>query len=306
MRAYILADFVTICIAFIFGKLYQYFSYWNIDKELVRKMVGFSLAIIPNSLLWWVINASDRLMVTYMCGVDENGILSVAYKIPSLITTVSTVLMQAWKYSAIREDDSVDKNEYTNSMYTSFFHGLILVSAVLVLLIRPLTTLLYAEAYHSSWQASAYLLLGFVFMGAATFIGTVYYVKKSMVGNLLSALCGAIVNILFNILLIPHMGAAGATLAAMIAYFAIFLYRYFDTRKWQKIRTFDIKKTAVVFIICTMIFIENITDIYEMPLLVLCFTAICIIEFKYVKRLFVFLISAVRSTCSFKHKKEKK
>ncbi|MCR4759008.1 MAG: polysaccharide biosynthesis C-terminal domain-containing protein [Oscillospiraceae bacterium] len=236
LMAYIISEALVIVFVFLAGRLYKLIRRPRIDRQLARKMILFSLAVVPNSLLWWVVNSSDRVMVTAMRGLSEQGLLGMGAKIPSILTLVNTVFLQAWQYSAIREKDSDTKDEYTNDMFSQFVKASVLVAGSLILVVRPLTWLLYEKSYYESWQSSIFLLLGFVFMGVSTFIGTAYYVEKNMVGNMLSALSGAIANLFLNWLLIPKMGAAGATLAACISYVIILVYRHIDTKKYQNIK----------------------------------------------------------------------
>lgn len=239
LRAYILAEAVAIFFGVLAGQMYKVVRRFRLDWQLAKKMIFFSLAVVPNSLLWWVINSSDRIMVTAMRGVAENGLLAVGYKLPSVLTMVNTILMQAWKYSAIKERESADRDAFTNRMLDQFLRASVLIAAAMLMLLRPMTRLLFAASYYDSWRSSAFLLVGFVFMGISTFVGTAYYVEKNMVGNMLSALVGAVVNLALNAVLIPVMGAAGATLAACICYVVILLYRYLDTRKYQTLRLFQ-------------------------------------------------------------------
>lgn len=276
MTAYILAEACAIVFAFLAEKMYQNLRHFVFDWVLTKKMILFSLAVVPNSLLWWVMNSSDRIMVTVMCNVAENGILAVAYKLPSLLTMVNTILMQAWKYSAIKEKNSSDRDAFNNFMLSQFLRGSVLIAASMILVIKLFTKILFAQAYYASWEASVYLLLGFVFMGLGTFVGTIYYVEKNMVGNMLSALVGAVANLILNCLLIPIMGAAGATLAACISYFIIMLYRYFDTKKYQKL---DLLNTGniVLFGILTVMIVCNLMNNRMGNILLVMMYAVCLI-----------------------------
>ena len=56
------------------------------DKNLLRQMLTYSIAFIPNTFMWWIMNASDRVMVSAMIGTAANGIYSVSYKIPGLVS----------------------------------------------------------------------------------------------------------------------------------------------------------------------------------------------------------------------------
>ncbi|MEI3130547.1 MAG: hypothetical protein V8S89_07050 [Oscillospiraceae bacterium] len=44
-----------------------------------------------------------RYMINAMLGGDANGIYTVANKLPTILTLLSSVLMQAWQFSAIQE-----------------------------------------------------------------------------------------------------------------------------------------------------------------------------------------------------------
>ena len=46
---------------------------------------------------------SDRYMVKWFLGSDANGIYAVAYKIPTILTILASVFMDAWQLSAIAE-----------------------------------------------------------------------------------------------------------------------------------------------------------------------------------------------------------
>ena len=41
---------------------------------------------------------SDRYVVTYLCGVAANGIYSVSYKIPSILTIFQTIWISKFTY----------------------------------------------------------------------------------------------------------------------------------------------------------------------------------------------------------------
>ena len=112
-EAYALSYFLAAIIAFCAGKQWRYFNINSFDKSMLKKMSKFSIALVPNALLWWVINSSDRLMVSGMRGISENGLYAMGYKLPSLLNTFSAVFMQAWGFSAVKEFDGKSKNDFS-------------------------------------------------------------------------------------------------------------------------------------------------------------------------------------------------
>ena len=49
-------------------------------------------------------NASDKYILTYLCGISVVGIYSVAYKIPTILSVLGTVISKAFTVSAIKRN----------------------------------------------------------------------------------------------------------------------------------------------------------------------------------------------------------
>ena len=93
-----------------FGMIYSFFRIKTvnyilpiskIDRQLVKEMVLYSLPLIPNNLAWWVANSSDKYMISYFLGASSLGVYSVAYKIPSIMTTVTSLFAMAMRISSV-------------------------------------------------------------------------------------------------------------------------------------------------------------------------------------------------------------
>lgn len=68
-----------------------------------RQMLAYCVPLIPTAVFWWIMGVSDRYLVKWFVGSDANGIYAVAYKIPTILTILATVFMDAWQLSAIAE-----------------------------------------------------------------------------------------------------------------------------------------------------------------------------------------------------------
>lgn len=237
--AYIFAYTICGVIAFVAGDQIKDLKTLRFDKKYFVEMSKFSLTLVPNSIMWWITDSSDRLMITAMISASVNGIYSVAYKIPTIMSTMSSILMQAWQHSAIRERGSQDRLEYNNMMYDSYMKGIFLVGTGLLLINRPFMQLYVAPEFREAWRYSPFLIVSSIFATLGTFIGTSYYVEKDMKGNLCSATVGAVCNVVLNLLFIPIIGATGAAIATCVSYMVVFSYRAKDTQKYLPIRVFS-------------------------------------------------------------------
>lgn len=259
--SYTLANFICCIYAFIVGNVKEVILNFKLDKELMIKMLKYSVVLIPNTFMWWIINSSDRVMITSFIGNSANGIYAISCKIPTLLSTIVTIFNTAWSYSAIKENDSYDRDEYNNSVYNGLVMLSVVIGAAMMLVMKPFLAVYVSKMYYKAWMFTPYLVVGCVFLSIASFLGAYYTVNKGSKGFLYSSSVAAAINLALNYLLIPKIGIAGAALATAISYIAVFLYRAVDTKKYIFINVFS-KKHLVSYILLMLIgcsmFIEGL------------------------------------------------
>ena len=283
LMAYILANVCTGLYGFWAGKVNLVIKKYSIDIELSKNMIKYSVVLIPNSFMWWIMNSSDRMMVSAMISVTANGVYAVAYKIPTLLSTITTIFNQAWSYSAIREDESEDKEEYNNRVYENLVTIVIVVATGLLMIMKPFLSVYVGKEYYTAWHYVPYLIVGFVFMTLGSFIATSYTVHKDSMGFLMSGTVGAIINLILNFILIPMMGVSGAAFATCISYFGVFVYRIKDTQKYIKLRVFKRKQIcgyALLILSAMTCYLDNCIG---QTLLVIEFICIILLNKEFVK-----------------------
>ena len=246
--AYIISNFIVIIYTLIVGNFYDTIKNFKIDKSLFKKMTKYSIVLLPTSFMWWIINSSDRIMITSMIAASANGIYAISYKIPSLLTTVASIFNQAWLFSAVAEKDNIDNETYTNKIFNFLLVLITLTGIFILIIIKPLFSIYVANDYYVAWMYVPFLIFGFVFMTSATFLSTSYNVYKDSKGFLFSGLVGAISNIILNFVFIPIFNVYGAALATCMSYIIVFLYRLFDTRKYVKINI----NISLVFLVMSL------------------------------------------------------
>lgn len=232
----LLSPVITTLLAVILGKLYTDFSLCKWNKSLAKEMMQYSIILIPNAILWWCINASDRFFVSYMCGTAENGIYAVAYKIPTLLNTVASIFMQAWQMSAIKEHEEGEKTDFSNHIYSMLTFFMAFVTLGLILINRFVLSIYVGVEYQSAWIYSPVLMIAFFAGSLGTFWGSFYIASKNMKRYLYSAMAGAVVNIVLNLSLIYIMGTIGAAIATLVSYFVVLVVRALGIQKQVNIK----------------------------------------------------------------------
>lgn len=200
---------------------------------LRRQMLRYCIPLIPTAVFWWIMGVSDRYMVKWFLGSDANGIYAVAYKIPTILTILATVFMDAWQLSAIAESDG-DRQahlRFYGRIWDAFASAVFLCAGGIIALSPLLIRLLAEEAYYSAWQYIPVLTLSMAAAAFSNFMGSVYVVTKQSKASFWTSLVGAGSNIVLNLWLIPRIGLQGAAAATFLSCLAVFLIRLVNARQ---------------------------------------------------------------------------
>ena len=235
IRGYVLsttvANLITTGLLVFRARLWRYAGLAP-RRGLRRQMLRYCIPLIPTAVFWWIMGVSDRYMVKWFLGSDANGIYAVAYKIPTILTILATVFMDAWQLSAIAESDG-DRQahlRFYGRIWDAFASAVFLGAGGIIALSPLLIRLLAEEAYYSAWQYIPVLTLSMAAAAFSNFMGSVYVVTKQSKASFWTSLVGAGSNIVLNLWLIPQIGLQGAA-ATFLSCLAVFLIRLVNARQ---------------------------------------------------------------------------
>lgn len=195
-------------------------------RGLRRQMPRYCVPLIPTAIFWWIMGVSDQYMVKWFLGSDANGIYAVAYKIPTILTILAAVLLDAWQLSAIAESgDRRAQARFYARVWDAFFSAVCLCAGGIIAFSPLLIRLLAAESYYDAWRYIPILTLSMIAAAFSNFMGSVYVVTKKSTASLWISLAGAAANIALDLFLIPRIGVQGAAAATFLGCLLVFLMR---------------------------------------------------------------------------------
>lgn len=239
---------------FIGARLYRYLKI-HVPKNVYKDMTAFSFPLIFSVIAWWVNNASDRYILTWMSGVAVSGLYAVAYKIPNILSMFQNIFAQAWSISAVKEFDKNDSDGFISNMYNMMNFAMVIICSGLMIMNIPIAKILYSNEFFEAWKFVPPLLISVVFNAMALFIGSIFTAVKDTKTLSVSTIIGAVVNTICNIVFIYFLGAYGAALATMIGYAVTLIMRHIILRRhilmhlhwFRDIVTYGILLIQIVF-----------------------------------------------------------
>lgn len=203
---------------------------FHISKNVQEEITKYSAPLILTAISWWINNASDKYVVSFVMGIAANGILSVSYKIPTILNTMQQLFLQAWQISAVKEYAEDSKKFYIKTF--QIIDALMSLLAVgLILSTKVLARFLYAKDFFVAWKYVPFLLVSSVINTASGYLGAILSAKKDSKTMGRSAATSAIANTILNVIFVYCIGIQGATIATALSSFLIFIIRFKHTEE---------------------------------------------------------------------------
>ena len=209
---------------------YCHINYFN--KEIAKSLILYSLPLIPNQISWWVIYASDRMITAIAFGTVANGILAVASKYSTLLSSAYSVFHLAWVESASAHIDDSDNRAYFESIVDNAIRGFFAI----FILFLPAYSLVFPYMINSSYADSYGLLpmylLAAMFNVVQGLYSVVYIAKKKTSALAKSTIMSAVISVVTYIALIKTVGLLAAGISSVAAYVVVTIWRYYDVKKY--------------------------------------------------------------------------
>lgn len=197
---------------------------WGINKVYMKQTLFFALPIIPHALSFWFKSGVDKIFLTNMCGLADNGYYSVAITWGAVITMFLVALNNAYApalykklavFDGNREGTIMEQKKLVKWIWISL--GVTLVFTIVACLVSMLLIfVMYPSSYYDSIYFLPWVMLGQFFYGCyLMFVCFVHYTFKTKVLGVITFFW-SIVQVGLTYMLISWIGAIGSAVSAAI------------------------------------------------------------------------------------------
>ena len=212
----------------------------------------FGIPTIFHSLSHQVLASSDRIMMQWLnVSNSEIGIYSFFYSFVSILSAVLSALNNSW-VPFLYED--LDKKNYCglNKRVDNYVQIFTIITCVFILLSREVSKLFANQDYWSGMNVmpiiAIVVYLTFVYQFAVNYE---FFKSKPRIIAYGTA-SAAVINIVFNIIMIPLWGMYGAAIATMLSYAFLAMIHFIVVMKWRDERYPLVKRPLLYGLIAVL------------------------------------------------------
>lgn len=238
-------------------KMYKYISVYNFDKKIAKQQLKYSIPLIPNQLSLWIMNSSDRLIVSWFLGMSVNGILAISHKFPSIFMTFYNIFQLAWHETGTMHYNDNDRDEFFSKMFDSVITVFTILCCGIIVVLPLVFDILINKKFFEAYYNIPIYMIAFLFNIVIGFLGVIYVATKKTTEIAKTTIIAAAINILVNILLVNKIGLYASSFSTLVGYLITMIYRIKDSKKYLNIK-FNMKKLFVM----TMILIIYVVIYY--------------------------------------------
>ena len=245
----VIANVLT-CIFVLFKlKVYNYVKPRYFDKKKLKVMIKYSFPLVPNNISWYIINISDRIVVSSILGSSVNGIYAMANKFPNIMNNFSSFFFTAFKENvaiAVKKDNY---EKYYNEIYEIIHNAFIAISLLIISILPFIFNIFIKKDYVAAYEYIPLLVIALYYGNMAGFYGTIFtaFKESKTIGK--STVCGAIINLVVHLGLIYFIGIYAAIISTLVSNYAVAIYRKTKLKKYVTLKPLNNYYLAIFMLV---------------------------------------------------------
>ena len=245
-----IANLATALFTLIFSGGWRYLSFRLLSRDHLRKMLTYSIPLIPANIMFWLIGTINRPIMESHCGLHIIGLYAIAMKIVSVVGILSSIILSSWQISVLEEFGKETYSDFYNKVIKLFTQLMVIaffaISVMSPLILKIVTT----EEYFGANRYIPMLMLGTIVATFANLVAANFSAVKKSKYIFHSSMCAAATAIILNVLLIPTIGIWGALLAYVLSFSVMALTRV--VYSWKLVKLDNIYQYILLSTACTV------------------------------------------------------
>jgi O-antigen/teichoic acid export membrane protein len=209
-------------------KIHRLISLKARDRAVIRQLLAYSAPLVPNTISWWLVNTSNRTIITLVLSATANGIFAIANKFAVIVNTFSAVFSISWMESASLHIKSPDRNQFFSETMGTALKITASVALCLIAVMPFIFPVFVGPEFADGSLYVPVLILGALMNAVVSFYSAIYIALKATRQVMYTTVTGAIINIIVHLGLIWLLGLWAAAISTVVAWTVMAIHRHID------------------------------------------------------------------------------
>lgn len=208
----------TTLLVFLFTTRQHSMTNWKFDTATAHIIVKDSWPLLCSSMAIGIYMKIDQIIIKNLLDDTQVGLYAAAIRLSEVWYFIPIVVCTSLFPAIAKKLDPQLLNARIKKIYISLFLLAFAISLIMTLLAKDIIAFIFGEHYISA----APVLQIYIWTTIAVFWGIIlerqFIIEKKTGIYAIVTVLGMVINILLNLILIPHMGIIGAAFASLCSY----------------------------------------------------------------------------------------
>lgn len=206
----------------------------SVSKKYMKHAFFFAVPLVPHALSFWLKSGVDKILLTDMYSLTENGLYSVSMTLGSIVTMVLLAFNNAYApylYKKLTYFDNNKNNiglEKEKVKLVKLTYGIIILALILVFFSYWISWFIIQYIYDISYSGSIkflpYVMIGqFFYGGYLMFVCYFHHTFRTKLLGIITFLL-SILQIVMSYLLMKWIDSTGVAIASTVVSFLTFFF----------------------------------------------------------------------------------
>ena len=246
-------------------------SYW-------KYALPICIPYIPHILSMTLLNSMDKIMITNICGAEDNALYSVAYTCGAIITMLATSINTAF---APWLGEKLNEKKHDEIYNVSIkYVGLFAIATCGVMLITPeILLIMGGKNYSEAIYVMPPVALGCVCQFVYSMYVSVEQFNKKTTGMAIASAVAALSNYVLNSIYIPKYGYIAAAYTTLASYLILLVIHVLLVHRMGMGNVYPLKKISIILLVL-LVYMILVNLLYQVMvvryILVVAYAAACL------------------------------
>lgn len=188
----------------------------------LKRMIAFSLPLVPSGLAVFVGTYIDRIMLGSRLSIEAVGVYGVGFRVASIATFALVGFQASLTPLIYTHHEKPGTPRDIARVFDIFILASVAMFLLLVLFSNEIVSVIAAPSFIDAAKVIPFLVPSVLFTGMYIFAPGLAIAKKTYLILIINVV-GALLNIALNVILISVVGIVGAAIATFVAHVILFM-----------------------------------------------------------------------------------